>query len=204
MDESEIGIVRLTRAMRGQTLADWDHLPDIGLYMDQVVTFLERQLAPYAESEGSRIVTPSMINNYTKSGVIGRAIAKKYSQSHIAHLILVCTLKQVLSIPDLAQLLSGGKDEAGTASLYAAFKEKLATSMDETAGRLDAAMLNSDGSTRETALRALALDFAIEAQARSLAARRILEALAPAGGKVRQTPKRRAAGKRAQPPLESA
>jgi hypothetical protein len=196
MKEREGGIMEMARAMRGAAPADWDHLPDIGLYMDQVVTYLERQLAPYAASEGARIVTPSMINNYVKSGVIGRASAKKYSQSHLALLILVCTLKQVLSIPDLTRLLSGCMEGSDAASMYGSFKAKLALAMDETAERLDSAMLSSGDPSRESALRALALDLAIEAQARSLAARRILEALAPAPGKEKEMPKRRAARKK--------
>ncbi len=198
MDGGEEKILQFARSIKGKTPADWDHLPDIGLYMDQVVTFLERQLAPYRESEGDHLITPSMINNYTKAGVVHRAEAKKYSQSHIALLILVCTLKQVLSIPDLTRLLSGSPGESEIASLYASFRMKLAGSMDETAGLVDAAAENITGPAREEALRRLALDFAIEAQARSFAARKILAILEP-GRSEKEAPKGRAPRKSGKP-----
>jgi len=44
----------------------WNQLPDIGLYMDQVTGYLERQLGPLFSSEKERGITPSMINNYAK------------------------------------------------------------------------------------------------------------------------------------------
>ncbi|NMA66074.1 MAG: DUF1836 domain-containing protein, partial [Clostridiaceae bacterium] len=61
---------------------DWSLLPDIYLYMDQVITWLERQLGIFIQSEEEKLITPSMINNYVKNEVIPRPEQKKYSREH--------------------------------------------------------------------------------------------------------------------------
>lgn len=100
---------------------DWDLLPDIGLYMDQVQTFIDRQLRLYQRDERERLLTPAMINNYIKDNLIPRAEAKKYNPSHLALLIMIGTLKQVLSIQNLNQLLSDCRKPDDIAALYKHF-----------------------------------------------------------------------------------
>ena len=41
----------------------WEGLPDIDLYMDQVVTYLRRQLALFQDDSEASLVTRSIINN---------------------------------------------------------------------------------------------------------------------------------------------
>ncbi len=97
----------------------WDQLPDLGLYMDQVITYMERQFKALYPKMGS-ILTPSMINNYVKSGLVKRPVGKKYDREQLAQLLMLCTLKQVASLEELKQLLTppAGDD---TQQLYAAF-----------------------------------------------------------------------------------
>ena len=83
----------------------WEQLPDIDLYMDQVITFLDRQLSLFRKDSDKKGVTSSMINNYVKDSLVSRPRGKKYSQEHIAALYEICMLKSVLSIPDIARLL---------------------------------------------------------------------------------------------------
>ena len=71
----------------------WDDLPDIPLYMDQVVSYLSRQMAGFWEGDG---LTSAMINNYIKDGLLERANGKKYGQEHLAYLTAICALKQVM------------------------------------------------------------------------------------------------------------
>ena len=108
----------------------WALLPDLGLYMDQVITFLERQLAPlYAArtagarqgrgGEGERVLTPSMINNYVKQGVIPRPNGKKYEREHLAALLMVCALKQVLPMDAIVGLI--GREPKDLCARYEAF-----------------------------------------------------------------------------------
>ena len=85
----------------------WEQLPDLGLYMDQVITFLDRQLACLRPCPGreERVLTPAMINNYVKQRVIPRPNGKKYDREHLAALLMVCALKQVLPIDAVTRLI---------------------------------------------------------------------------------------------------
>jgi hypothetical protein len=156
--------------------SEWDRLPDIGLYMDQVVTYLERELTTLRRPEGERIATPSMINNYAKAGIIPRTEGKKYSRHHVAILLSAFTLKQVLSVQDMASLMIGlgGQDEAK------AFYESFRLSMDQAAGEVAAAVkmgietAGEDGIARREACLTLALKLAVEASLRSYAAEILL------------------------------
>ena len=101
----------------------WDQLPDLGLYMDQVITYMERQCRALYPVAGS-ILTPSMINNYVKCGLVRRPVGKKYDRVQLAQLMMLCTLKQVASLEEMKQLLipPQGADAEG---LYAAFCKTL-------------------------------------------------------------------------------
>ncbi len=91
--------------MRGVNMATWEELPDIPLYMDQVITYLERQLDSFQQVQSEALVTPSMINNYVKSKLLPKPEKKKYGKEHLARLLIVCTLKQVLPIQQIKELL---------------------------------------------------------------------------------------------------
>lgn len=80
-------------------------IPDIDLYMDQVTTFIERKLGPLKREQNDKMLTKTMINNYTKDGILMTSKNKKYSRQHMVLLILIYNLKQVLSIKDISTLL---------------------------------------------------------------------------------------------------
>lgn len=82
----------------------WSELPEIDLYMDQVIVLMEKYL-PSPTSKDSKIITSSMINNYVKLGIMPAPVKKKYSRVHIAYLIIICSLKQVIPIPDIKNLI---------------------------------------------------------------------------------------------------
>ena len=84
---------------------EYDQLPDIDLYMEQVVTFLEKQLQIFQTSSLDKQITPSMINNYVKGEVITAPISKKYNREHLALIQEVCTLKQVLTLSEIKQIV---------------------------------------------------------------------------------------------------
>ena len=83
----------------------WDELPEIDLYMDQVIVLMEKYLSFHKTSEDDLIVTHSMINNYVKHGIMPPPKKKKYSREHIAYLIIICSLKQALPIQDIKELI---------------------------------------------------------------------------------------------------
>ena len=103
----------------GFSLPGWEQIPDLGLYMDQVMTFTQRQLAPlFADAE--RVFTPPMVNNYVKMGLISRPVDKKYGREQLAQLLMVCVLKQSASAEEMKRLLE--LPESGDArALYEAF-----------------------------------------------------------------------------------
>lgn len=84
----------------------WNELPEIDLYLDQVVNYLEKYLSQYNVNKDDKIITKTMINNYVKLGIMPAPEKKKYSRAHIAYLIVICVLKQVYSISDIGKLIS--------------------------------------------------------------------------------------------------
>ena len=84
----------------------WEELPNIDLYIDQVICFLDNSLANYIyrEKEGN-ILTKTMINNYVKHSYIKSTTKKKYNREHIANLFIICILKQTYNINDISQLI---------------------------------------------------------------------------------------------------
>ncbi len=83
-----------------------DELPNIDLYMDQVTTFMESQLGDCKRNEDDKILTKTMINNYSKNKLLPPSDRKKYSKDHIVLLIFIYYLKNFLSISDIKSLMT--------------------------------------------------------------------------------------------------
>lgn len=98
-------------------LPRWEQIPSLGLYMDQVITVIEKALAPILDFNGEAFITSSMVNNYVKLGMVQKPEKKKYSREHIIGLIVITVLKQSLAIGDIRQgidavLIGGEKQKA--------------------------------------------------------------------------------------------
>ena len=104
-------------------LPTWEEIPDIGLYMDQIVTLLKDYLdyMPPELKDEQQVITPAAINNYVRKKIMPEPVKKKYYRSHIAYLIMVCTLKQSLSIPTLRTMIPMGLEEEELRRVYNAF-----------------------------------------------------------------------------------
>lgn len=160
----------LKQRMEQERPVPWDQLPDIALYMDQVISFLPRQLIHFA---GQNALTSAMVNNYIKDGLVPRAEGKRYGPIHLGYLTAVCALKRVLSVRDTGVLLSAGKaSEKPPEELYAYFCRALDRALGETAATLDADAQRED-------LARMALDLALRSYANQLACARILDILQP-------------------------
>lgn len=96
----------LMEAMAGYEPAPWALIPDLGLYMDQVITCIEQQFQPLYGEAAKTLLTPAMINNYVKTGLIHRPLGKKYYREHLALLMMIVTLKPVASMDDIARLIA--------------------------------------------------------------------------------------------------
>ena len=75
----------------------WQDLPDIELYMDQLVSLANRYLEFIVNGQ----ITPSMVNSYVKKNLMPKPNRKKYSQKHLVSIILITLLKQVYSLDDI-------------------------------------------------------------------------------------------------------
>ena len=81
-------------------------VPNIDLYMDQVTTFMDEHLSDVKRYEDDKILTKTMINNYTKNDLLPPPVKKKYSKEHIYVLTFIYYLKNILSISDILKLLN--------------------------------------------------------------------------------------------------
>ena len=91
--------------IRSYHLPRYHELPQIDIYLDQLLTILQKTLEPLFTQEEQKFITASMINNYTKHGVISRPTKKKYCREQIAHLIFIVINKQVASLNAIQGLL---------------------------------------------------------------------------------------------------
>ena len=81
-------------------------VPNIDLYMDQVTTFMDEHLSDIKRHEDDKILTKTMINNYTKNNLLPPPVKKKYSKEHSYVLTFIYYLKNILSISDIQKLLN--------------------------------------------------------------------------------------------------
>ena len=160
----------LKQRMTTERPQPWDAFPDIGLYMDQIISYMPRQLINYGDGE---LLTSAMVNNYIKDGMLPRAEGKRYSRVHLAYLTAICVLKQVLSVKEASLLIATGVEHKGGDSeeLYRYFCDKLDTALTDTAQRLD-----PQGDVDD--LPRLALSLALRSYADRLACQRVLDVLA--------------------------
>ena len=82
------------------SLPEWEDIPDLGLYMEQVIVLLKQYLdyLPPELKDEDQPITAAAINNYVRTKIMPSPDKKKYYRVHIAYLIMICTLKQSLSI----------------------------------------------------------------------------------------------------------
>ena len=81
-------------------------IPNIDLYMDQVLTFMNSHLEDAKRYEDDKIMTKTMINNYAKNRLIPAPDKKKYSKEHIMVLMFIYYFKNILSIGDIQSILN--------------------------------------------------------------------------------------------------
>ena len=89
-----------------------EDIPNIDLYMDQVTTFMDAQLASTKRYHEDKILTKTMINNYAKNNLLPPPVKKKYTKEHVLVLIFIYYFKNILSIKDIETLLKPITDKA--------------------------------------------------------------------------------------------
>jgi len=81
-------------------------IPNIDLYMDQVTSFMDKELKSTKRYEEDKILTKTMINNYAKNDLLPPPVKKKYSKEHLMVLTFIYYFKSLLSIGDIEKLLA--------------------------------------------------------------------------------------------------
>ncbi len=104
-------VENFTAQIRSSDIIEIDDIPNIDLYMDQVTTFMDKGLAQYKRYEQDKILTKTMINNYTKAKIFPPPVKKKYSRSHLMLLIMIYHLKSILSMKDIGVLFQSALAE---------------------------------------------------------------------------------------------
>ena len=136
------------RMLDGYRLPGWDDFPLLPLYMDQVIYLINRYLSPLPREEEQKGVTPAMINNYVKLGIIPRPVKKRYGRVHLAFLIMVCVLKQTVSTAEIKKLIPACMEEEEIKTLYGCFSavfQEAKNSFRENVGRDAALVFGADG-----------------------------------------------------------
>lgn len=102
-----------------------EDIPNIDLYMDQITTFMDSQLATSKRHEDDKILTKTMINNYAKNNLLPPPEKKKYTKEHVLTLIFIYYFKSILSISDIQSILNpitdryfGGKGDYSLQDIY--------------------------------------------------------------------------------------
>ncbi len=111
----------------------WTELPQIALYMDQVLLVINGTLEPLS-ADGSPAVTATMINNYVKLKLTEPAEKKKYHRSHMARFIMICLLKKVLSMQEIAAVLGLLQEERTEEAAFDLFCETLERRLQDPSG----------------------------------------------------------------------
>jgi len=124
----EVDQAAVCAQLAGWKLPRWDELPDLELYMDQVLSLMERYLSAYPGYDRKGL-TASMVNNYVKSGVMPPPVRKRYARAHLAHLIMICTLKASFPIELIKNLILASVGERDDRAGYDWFCDEFEASL---------------------------------------------------------------------------
>lgn len=104
-DDVKSFLAKFQRKLKSIDYVKTEDIPNIGLYMDQVTTFIEEGLKACKRYEEDKILTKTMINNYAKNNLLPAPERKKYSKQHILTLLFIYYFKNILSINDIHAIL---------------------------------------------------------------------------------------------------
>jgi DNA-binding transcriptional MerR regulator len=115
----------IIESIRKLDYIDPDDIPNIDLYMDQVTTFMDEHLKSSKRFNEDKLLTKTMINNYTKNNLLPSPNKKKYSKEHLLMLTFIYYFKNLLSISDIQSIFNpltekyyGGKSSLGLEEIY--------------------------------------------------------------------------------------
>ena len=108
--------------LNDHALPSWEELPELELYMDQVVALLNSYLGFLPKEVGmDAVVTAAAVNNYVRKKIIPAPVKKRYSRIHLAYLLMICSLKQSVSISYIQQMVPLSLSEDQVHDIYNSF-----------------------------------------------------------------------------------
>ena len=100
-------------------------IPDIDLYIDQITTLFEDKIKDSKRNDDDKLITKTMVNNYSKAGLIKPIKGKKYSKEHIIQMLIIYQMKQIISISDIKSAFDFCKsDQSSLINTYTEFVNK--------------------------------------------------------------------------------
>lgn len=144
---------------------EWKDIPDIDLYMDQVISYMTRQHIGLDEDE---TLTSAMINNYIKNGLLPRAKGKRYDREHIGYLTAICLLKQVLTVKETGILMTSEMENKDIETFYNQYRDLVKSTFASVSSSV-----RSEESKEELVNQAMQM--AVSGYAEILACKKILE-----------------------------
>jgi hypothetical protein len=131
------GIETLLQGLENIEVGYIDRLPDITLYMDQLITCVEEMQAPFI-GDSEKSLSKFMVNNYVKDGFLRKPVDKKYTKDHLAQLYVLSLLKTVLPISLLGTTLQEFATDGFTAQEFREFEQKQKMQINELVGKITA------------------------------------------------------------------
>lgn len=113
--------------MENFNLPTWEALPDMELYMDQVISLVNRYLDLIPKDETNPVITASAVNNYVRLRMMPAPERKRYSRRHLACVIMICVLKQSLTLAEIQRVLPPDMTEENIRQTYNDFVGKMRT-----------------------------------------------------------------------------
>ena len=112
---------RVAACAAGFSLPRYAELPQMGLYLDQTVQLIHGYFRAFPGVE----LTPSMVSNYVKKGIISHPVKKKYTREQLASLIYIAVAKTVLSMENIDALFQMQRAHCTPAEAYDYFCDEM-------------------------------------------------------------------------------
>ena len=109
-DVNEILKAAISEGVRDSDLHLSD-IPDLDLYIDQILTLVANKNRSASDRYQDNVLTKTMINNYSKEGLLMPVKGKKYTKEHIVQMLLIYSLKSTLSIGEIHRMLEGARGD---------------------------------------------------------------------------------------------
>ena len=139
---------KVQNQIREFSLPSYEHIPDVGLYLDQVTKYING----YLEQLGDYALTPSMISNYVKKGLLSNPVKKQYDREQIAYLFFIAVAKTVLSLDALTGFIEVQKRSYPLNTAYEYFSRQMVSMLRQHFELSDDAYVGERESTDEKRL----------------------------------------------------